>query len=132
MTPASSLKQFGILIATASLVLAACSPNTDGGSGPAVVQQQPVTTSTGFDFVQLGTFSVGQSPTNAVFSGGVATGNQWVIQDGETGVVTFSTPTRNTSFTVEGLTPAASAALFAKAGLPRTSVQDHLWSDRPG
>ena len=119
MTPASSLKRFGILIATASLVLAACSPNTDGGSGPAVVQKQPVTTSTGFDFVQLGSFSVGASPTNAVFSGGVATGSQWVIRDGETGVVTFSTPTRNTSFTVEGLTPAASAALFAKAGLPR-------------
>ncbi|MGD8977984.1 MAG: pullulanase-associated domain-containing protein, partial [Gammaproteobacteria bacterium] len=119
MTAASSLKRFAILIATASLVLGACTPDTDGGSGPAVVQQQPVTTTTGFDFIQLGSFSVGDSPTNAVFSGGVATGGAWVIRDGDTGVVTFSSPTRDTSLTIEGLTPVVSAALFAKAGLPR-------------
>ncbi len=119
MTAAPSIRRFGILIATASMVLTACSPSADGGSGPAVDQQQPVTTSTSFDFVQLGTFSVGQSPTNAVFSGGVATGGKWVIRDGDTGVVTFSTPTRDVDFTIEGLTPAASAALFAKSGLPR-------------
>jgi hypothetical protein len=66
----------------------------------------------------VGSFSVGTSPYNAVFSGGISTDGQWIIRDGDTGVITFTTPTRDVEFTVEGLTPAATASLFAKAGLP--------------
>jgi pullulanase len=120
MTEASA-KRYGIIAATASLVLAACSPSSDGGSGAPVTQELPQTISTGFDFTALGSFSVGTSPDNAVFSGGIATNGEWIIRDGDTGVVTFTTPTRDVEFTIEGLTEAATAALFAKAGLPNLS-----------
>ncbi|MDH3916105.1 MAG: hypothetical protein OES37_08090, partial [Chromatiales bacterium] len=109
------VRRLGILLATASFVIAACSPNSGGGSGDPVIQPQPVTVTTGFDFTATGTFTVGESPANATYTDGVATGGFWVIPDGETGVVTFTSPTRDLSFTVEGLDPNSAAARFAKS-----------------
>ena len=83
-----------------------------------MVQPQPTTVSTQFNFTQAGPFTVGTAPTNAVFSGGIALDGKWIIEDGETGIVIFSAPTRLAEFSVEGLEPAATAALFTKAGLP--------------
>ena len=71
MTIAPSVRQLGLLVATASLVLGACSPSSDGGSGK-VVEQPIETISTDFDFTDTGTFTVGDAPANAAFSGGIA------------------------------------------------------------
>ena len=115
MTIAPSVRQLGILVATASLVLAACSPSVDGGSG--TVQQQPIETiSTDFDFTDTGTFTVGDAPANAAFSGGTATDGAWVVRAGETGTVVFTTPTRDLSFDA---TVAGVGAVFAKPVLQR-------------
>jgi len=118
MTTAPSVRRFGILIATASAILTACSPSSDGGGGPPVQQQPIETVSSDFNFTATGTFTVGDSPANATFTGGVATGGMWVIPDGQTGVISFTTPTRDLSFTVEGLDANSAAARFAKTALP--------------
>jgi hypothetical protein len=106
---APNVRQFGILLAAASLTIGACSPSSGGGSGK--VEQKPIVeVGTDFDFVETGPFTVGESPANAAFSGGIATGAAWVIPNGETGVVAFTTPTRDLSFDADiaGLTSFAS------------------------
>ncbi len=119
MSVLKSVRKLGLLIVVAGLGAAGCETDVDGSSGPAVDEVPPQTTTADFSEDGAGSFVQGTSPFTASFDNGVRTGGVWLVQEGTTGVVRFTTPAREVDFTVtRNPELSAAAALFAKAASP--------------
>ncbi len=119
MSVLKSIRKLGLLIVVAGFGAAGCETDVDGSSGPAVDEVPPQTTTADFSEDGAGSFIQGTSPFTARFDNGIRTGGVWLIQEGTTGVVQFTTPAREVDFTVtRNPELSAAAALFAKAASP--------------
>jgi pullulanase-type alpha-1,6-glucosidase len=94
-----------------ALALGACSNSTDDRepSGGGVTEQAPVTVTANFSAAGTTPVVVGAPPLSAQFTGGTIPGNgRWVIAEGQTATVDFTTPAEQVTFaTVPGASGSA-------------------------
>lgn len=106
---AAIAKQF--LSVPCAIALAACSNSSDDAkpSGGGTTQQLPVTVNAGFGAAATPPVVVGTPPFSAQFTGGSLPGSgQWVIAEGQTATVDFTTPAEQVNFeTVPGASGSA-------------------------
>ena len=132
LRPLHDTLKFSLPVWMAAALLAGCGSGSSGSAdvdeGGSTAADAPLkTVSSTFDFKATNSyFVVGDPPTHARFSGGVANGNgAWVIPSGQTGVIDFATPADTVTFsTHDNFTAAAAASSNAhKTALGRVGPQ---------